>query len=84
MNEKNMLRLIEAYISISNLNNTIIKLTNGYGISGEDFDGVYKIYDVIYDNSKYAGREDDQALDEFRAIMNGIGLSAEERYNLLV
>ena len=84
MSEKDMLRLIEAYISISNLNNTIIKLTNGYGISGEDFDGVYKIYDVIYDNSKYADREDDQALDEFRAIMNGIGLSAEERYNLLV
>lgn len=84
MEEKDMIRLIEAYISISNLNNTIIRLTNGYGISGEDFDGIYKVHDVIYDNSKYAGREDDQALDEFRAIMNGIGLSAEERYKLLI
>ena len=83
MNERDMVRLIEAFESVNKINNMIIYITNGYPINKEEYNGLYNIYDVIYDNSKYAGREDDEARDEFRAIMNGINISAREKYELL-
>ena len=84
LNKNDMIRLIEAYTAMNKINNSITELTGGYPIDNEAYNGIYNIYDIIYDHSKYAGREDDDALNKFRAIMNGIGLSAEERYNLLV
>lgn len=83
MNERDMVRLIEAFESANKINNLIIHITGGYSINEEEYNGIYNIYDVIYDNSKYADREDDEARDKFRAIMNGINISAREKYELL-
>ena len=53
-------------------------------IDNEIYNGIYNLYDIIFEHSKFAGRTDDDALNEFRAIMNGIWLSSEERYSLLI
>lgn len=83
MSKEDMIRLIEAEMSIIRLNDDISRITNGYPINNTEYKGIYNIYDIIFENSKYAEREDDSAQNEFRAIMYGIGLTAEERYELL-
>ena len=83
MEKQDMVRLIEAATAINKLNEDIIRLTGGYPIANKEYKAIYNIYDVIYDNSKYAGRDDDRAAEEFQAIMYGIGMTAEDRYELL-
>ncbi len=83
MNKKDMIQLIEAVISINKINDDIIKITGGYPVANDEYKGIYNVYDVIYNHSKYAGRTDDKAEDEFRAIINAINKSPEEKYELL-
>ena len=48
-----------------------------------EYNGIYELYDVIFDHSKFAGRDDDEALDQFREIMYRENTSAEECYEAL-
>lgn len=84
LDKKDMIRLIDAYTAINKINNSISEMTGGYPIDNEIYNGIYNLYDIIFEHSKFAGRTDDDALNEFRAIMNGIWLSSEERYSLLI
>lgn len=83
MKKQDMIQLIETVTSINKLNDDIIRITGGYPIANDEYKGIYNVYDVIFNNSRYAGRIDDKAEDEFRAIINAINKTPEEKYELL-
>lgn len=83
MDKKDMIRLIKAFISINKINDRISEMTGGCPINSNEYNGIYELYDVIFDHSKFAGRDDDEALDQFRDIMYRENISAEECYEAL-
>ena len=87
MDKTDMIKLIEAYSSIEKLNKDIERITGGYSISSNEnnkYSKIYNICEVIENNSKYADKDDDESFNEFIKILNGIGLSAEEKYEMLI
>ncbi len=83
MSKQDMIKLIKAAESANNLNNMIIMLTSGYPIDNEGYSKIFLVYEVLFNNSKYAGREDDESYEEFRAILNAMNLTPEEKYDLI-
>ena len=77
-----MIALIKAAEGFNRLNDRITAITGGYGIACEEYDGLYEIYEVIRRNSRYSGASDHDE-DTFRAIVNAINKTPEEKYELL-
>ena len=82
MNREDMIDLIKVEEAINRLNDKITSLTNGYGLSGEEYEDIYQLYEVLRRNSRYPGT-DDHDEDMFRAIVNAINKTPEEKYELL-
>ena len=82
LDREDMITLIRAVESLDRLNSKITSITNGYGIDGEEFDGLFEIYEVLKRNSRYSG-SDDHDEDMFRAIIYAINKTSEEKYELL-
>lgn len=82
LNRQDMISLIKAVESFNKLNDRIIYMTNGYSIDCEEYDGLYEIYEVLRRNSRYSGTSDHDE-DMFKAIINAINKTPEEKYELL-
>ena len=82
LDREDMIALIRAVEAFNRLNNRITAITGGYSIACEEYDGLYEIYEVIRRNSKYSGTSD-QDEDNFRAIINAINKTPEEKCDLL-
>lgn len=82
MTKEDMIDLIKVEEAINRLNDKITSLTNGYGLSGEEYEDIYQLYEVLRRNSRYPG-SDDHNEDMFRAVIHAINKTAEEKYELL-
>lgn len=84
MEINSFVELVRAYEVTEKYARLLNKIT-GYGCSfDEDWDVGGKLYEVIRDNSIYAGREDDKAEDTFGAIVNATNISPEIKVFLLL
>ena len=82
MNKEDMIAIIKAEEAFNRLNSRITALTNGYNIDCEEYEGFYELYEVLRRNSRYPGTSDYDE-DMFRAIINAINKTPEEKYELL-
>lgn len=88
MSREDMIMLIEAVEAINRLEDIVLDLTDGYPIANDRFQGIFNVYDVLYNNSRYVNMESDYDRDfdpeeEFRAIINAINKTPEEKYELI-
>ena len=83
MSDEDMIILIKAFESVSKLNDIIKSITGGYGIDAEGLDSIFDIFEVIRNNSRYAGLDEDEDYETFRAILYAINISTEEKYALI-
>ena len=82
LNKEDMISLIKALESFDKLNTKISSITNGYGISGDEFEGLFEVYEVIRRNSRFS-ESDDYDEDMLRAVIYAINKTPEEKYELL-
>ena len=82
LNKEDMISLIKALESFDKLNTKISSITNGYGISGDEFEGLSEVYEVIRRNSRFS-ESDDYDEDMLRAVVYAINKTPEEKYELL-
>ena len=82
LNKEDMISLIKALESFDKLNTKISSITNGYGISGDEFEGLFEVYEVIRRNSRFS-ESDDYDEEMLRAVIYAINKTPEEKYELL-
>ena len=71
--------LIETIIQVEKLDNWIKGITGGLGmeyIMRRPFDN---LCELIQDYSVYSGREDDEGIEQFEAILYAINISTDEK-----
>ena len=79
MTRKDYKVLIEALLQIRKLDMKIMDITGGSGISAEMYRPFDNLYELIQDHSVYKGREDDDGIEQFDAILYAINISTEEK-----
>ncbi|MBQ6407323.1 MAG: hypothetical protein IJJ64_04725 [Butyrivibrio sp.] len=90
MSREDMIMLIEAEEAFLRIESLVAEITDGHSIDCDKLNGLYNIFEVIYNNSRYADMEtdfDDGSTgpeEEFRAILYAMNKTPEEKYELLV
>ena len=80
---EDFVELVEAYEIIGRYAQFFGMVTGRTYSLEDEWDAAGRLYEVIRDNSIYAGRTDDEAEDTFGAIVNAINISAADKVLLL-
>ena len=84
MEFNSFIQVVKAY-EVSEKYAKLISMLIGHGCGfSEEWDVGGKLYEVMRDNSIYAGKEDDKSEDTFGAIVNAFNISPEEKVYLLM
>ena len=80
---EDFVELVEAYEIIERYAQFFGMVTGRTYSLEEEWDAAGRLYEVIRDNSIYAGRTDGEAEDTFGAIVNAINIPAADKVLLL-
>ncbi len=83
MSKDDFMAILRTYHAIVWLNDKVIELTGGRGMSGQEDSkthDLFLLYDVIYKNSKFAENDDEYGFEELMYSDKTV----EEKYSQLV
>lgn len=82
LDKQDMIDLIKAEEAFRRLNARISYITGGSEIDNKEFNGMYKLYDVIRRNSCFS-KDDDYDEEMFLAIIKDRDKTSEKKYEML-
>ena len=83
MDKQDFKDLITVWEAMEKVNDLVMELTDGYEIQGKKLEGIYKLYGVIHNNSRYS-ENDEETESKFDSILFNKNYSILEKYDLLV
>ena len=83
MQKEEMMTLIKAWTGFMKLNDIFVQIDKTCNLDGDDYQGLWSIYDVIKNHSKYADLNDDTNVNIFYEILSNKDFNLEQKYTLL-
>ena len=76
--------LIEAYDNVVALNKVVSELALGGQLREDKYGGLFRISELIYENSSLYVRDSDEAFARFMSIAMDEGMTVEEKYERMM